>query len=210
MYEEKPQKKKRFKLFDTQREGKGITKEQANLPPNLKKFFILYRRDFSRLLSVNMLFVLGNFPVFFLLLPLSGMFSVNFATPFMSAAPLFFGVTAGAEAGMSAPQLALNGILGAQTGASTYLPIAYLFFGLSLLTLFTFGLVNVGTAYVLRNMIKGDPVFVWNDFWYAVKRNFKQGFLFGILDLFLLVLLPFNIFYYSVSPMCNFYYFIVF
>ena len=195
MHDELEPKKKRFKLFDSQREGKGITKEQANLPPNLKKFFILYKRDFSRLLSVNIILVLGNFPIFFLLLPLSGIFSVDFATAVSGAYPLFAGVTA--NGAVSAPILALNGILGAQTAGSTYLPIAYVFFGLSLLTFLTFGLVNTGTAYVVRNMVKGDPVFVWADFWYAVKRNLKQGFLFGILDLLLLVLLPFNILHYS-------------
>ena len=61
-------KKKRFKLFDTQREGRGVSKEEANLPPNFKKFFILYKRDFTRLLSVNIFMVLGNFPAFFLII----------------------------------------------------------------------------------------------------------------------------------------------
>ena len=195
MYGEEQPKKKRFKLFDSQREGKGVTKEQANLPPKLKKFFILYRRDFSRLLSVNMFIVLGNFPVFFLLLALSGMFSVDFAIPAAGSYSLFAGITA--QTGMSAPALALNGILGAQSAASAYLPHAYVFFGLSLLTFFTFGLVNAGTAYILRNMVKGDPVFVWQDFWYAVRRNVKQGLFFGMLDLLLLVLIPFNILHYS-------------
>ena len=196
MYEEEqPKKKKRFKLFDSQREGKGVSKEQANLPPNLKKFFIFYRRDFSRLLSVNMFLVLGNFPVFFLLFALSGMFSVDFATPAFGTYPLFSGITA--HTGMSAPMLALNGIVGAQNSASAYLPMAYVFFGLSLLTFLTFGLVNVGTAYILRNMVKGEPVFVWTDFWYAVKRNVKQGLFFGMVDLLILVLIPFNILHYS-------------
>lgn len=193
--EEQPKKKKRFKLFDSQREGKGVTKEQANLPPRLKKFFILYRRDFSRLLSVNMFLVLGNFPVFFLLLALSGIFSVDFATPAVGAYPAFAGMLE--HTALSAPLLALNGIVGVQSTASAYLPIAYVFFGLSILTFFTFGLVNVGTAYILRNMVKGDPVFVWADFWYAVKNNLKQGFFFGIVDLLILVLIPFNILHYS-------------
>ena len=149
--EEQPKKKKRFKLFDSQREGKGVTKEQANLPPNLKKFFIIYRRDFSRLLSVNLFIVLGNFPVFFLLIALSGILSVDFATPAVGSFPAFSGLLA--HTGTTAPMLALNGIIGPQATGGTYLPIAYVFFGLSLLTFFTFGLVHVGTTYVLRNMV---------------------------------------------------------
>ena len=193
--EEQSKKKKRFKLFDSQREGKGVTKEQANLPPNLKKFFIIYRRDFSRLLSVNMLLVLGNFPVFFLLIALSGLLTVDFATPAVGAYPLFGGLLA--HTGTSASSLALGGILGAQATSGTYMPLAYVFFGLSLFTFFTFGLVNTGVAYILRNMVKGDPVFVWADFWHAVKTNLKQGFLFGIADLLILILIPFNILHYS-------------
>ena len=117
MYEEEKEekKKRRFKLFDSQREGKGITKEEALLPPGLKKFFILYKRDFSRLLSVNILMVLGNFPALFLILALSGLVSNELAYPSNDA----FGVFAGLVEieGYSAPLLALNGILGTDKDA---------------------------------------------------------------------------------------------
>mgnify|MGYP003457848343 CR=1 FL=1 len=39
-------KKKRFKLFDYQREGKGISKNQPELAPGFKKFFISYKNNF--------------------------------------------------------------------------------------------------------------------------------------------------------------------
>lgn len=190
MEEEKKQ-KKRFRLFDTQREGKGVTKEEANLPPNLKKFFILYKRDFARLLSVNILMVLGNFPLLFLILAFSGVFSFDFVTPTKDIFSVFQGLVT--QNGFSAPLLALNGILGAQSPASAFQPWAYVFMGLGLLVFFTWGLVNVGTAYILRNMVKGEPVFLMSDFWYAVKRNFKQAFPFGILDLALIALFPINV-----------------
>lgn len=193
MYEEQnTKKKKRFKLFDSQREGKGVTKEQANLPPRLKKFFILYRRDFSRLLSVNIFIVLGNFPILFLIPVLSGLFSFDFAVPALNSFTAFNGIFLQQET-MSAPMLALHGIFGAQSAGSEYQTIAYVFFGISALTLFTFGLVNVGTTYLVRNMVKSDPVFMWSDFWYAVRRNFKQAFFFGIFDLVVVCLIPFNI-----------------
>jgi uncharacterized membrane protein YesL len=57
----------------------------------------------------------------------------------------------------------------------------------------TFGLVKVGTTYIIRNLVKGEPVFMWSDFWYAIKRNKKQGFWFGILDFAVLLIIPFNI-----------------
>ncbi|MBP3436589.1 MAG: DUF624 domain-containing protein [Clostridia bacterium] len=189
--EEETKKKKRFKLFDSQREGKGVSKEEANLPPNLKKFFILYKRDFGRLLTVNMFMVLGNFPIFFLALAFSGILSYDFVSPALDAFPVFQALVA--QEGLSAPLLALGGIIGVYTPAASFKPIAYVFMGLGLLLFFTWGIVNVGTTYILRNMVKGEPVFMWSDFWYAVKRNFKQAFPFGMLDLLLLGLLPVNV-----------------
>ena len=195
MYNEEKPKKKRFKLFDTQREGKGITKEEANLPPRFKKFFILYKRDFFRLLSVNLLTVLGNFPAIFLLLGLSGVFSLNFATHAAPAYTVFSGLLT--QEGVSAPTLALNGIIGAPVMDSSATVTTYILLGLGVLTFFTFGIVNVGTTYLLRNMVKSDPVFIWSDFWYAVRRNFKQAFVYGIFDLLLIILIPYNIIFYS-------------
>jgi uncharacterized membrane protein YesL len=70
----------------------------------------------------------------------------------------------------------------------------YIFYAIAAITLFTFGLVNVGSAYILRNIAKGEPVFVWSDFWYAVKRNWKQALPFGALDAGINVLLVWNIY----------------
>lgn len=201
-----PPKKKKFKLFDSQREGKGVTKEQANLPPNLKKFFFLYKRDFTRLWGVNALLVFGNFPVFFLILAFIGFFSIDYTTPASNVFPLFSGISSFAE--ISSPLLALDGIWGVQTSGSVFLPTAYIFIALGLLVFFTFGIVNVGTTYILRNMIKGDPVFIWSDFWYAIRRNFKQAFFYGILDLIIVCLLPWNLL--QLSAQDNFWLGIVF
>ncbi len=184
-------KKKRFKLFDSQREGKGVSKEEANLPPGLKKFFILYKRDFTRLLSVNIFMVLGNFPAIFLIIALSGVLNNDFVRPVNDAYGVFAGLTQ--IEGYSPALLALNGVVGGIVAGSAYTPLTYVFFGLGALTLFTFGCVNVGTAYILRNMVKGEPVFMWSDFWYAIRRNFKQAFFFGILDLIVICLIPYNV-----------------
>lgn len=190
MEEENQPRKKRFRLFDSQREGKGVSKEEANLPPKLKKFFICYKRDFSRLLSVNIFYVLGNFPVLFLIMALSGIFSLDYTRPLAGISAVWDGARTALGAGGASA--ALDGVYGAFTNASVFRPIAYVFLALGALTLFTWGLVNVGTAYILRNMVKGDPVFIWSDFWYAVKRNFKQAFFFGIFDLLILAIIPVN------------------
>ena len=69
---DKNNKKKRFKLFDTQREGKGVSKNTNTLEPGLKRFFISYKDNFGKLVSVNIFFILGNFPLIFLIAALSG------------------------------------------------------------------------------------------------------------------------------------------
>ena len=79
-------------------------------------------------------------------------------------------------------------------------PLTYVFYGLAALTLLTFGCVNAGTAYILRNIVKGDPVFLWTDFWYAVRRNWKQALPFGILDGIVHATLIFNIINNISSP----------
>ncbi|MBO5653382.1 MAG: hypothetical protein J6S44_04120, partial [Clostridia bacterium] len=192
---EENKKKKRFKLFDSQREGKGVTKEEALLPPGFKKFFILYKRDFSRLLTVNIFMVLGNFPALFFIV------SQLVSTPFVYPSNNAFGVLDGllGVEGYTAPLLALNGVLGEMATSNAYTPLAYLFMGLGALTFLTFGLVNVGTTYILRNMVKGEPVFFWSDFWYAIRRNLKQGFFFGIVDLLILILIPYNVWVLSLG-----------
>lgn len=61
-----PQKKKKFKLFDLYRDGKGVEKEEAG-PPNLKNFFKLFGRKFTRLLSLNLYMLLEFLPLVLIL-----------------------------------------------------------------------------------------------------------------------------------------------
>ena len=46
----------------------------------------------------------------------------------------------------------------------------------------TFGLWNVGLTYLMRELVNGRPVFIFSDMKHAIKRNFKQGILFGLID----------------------------
>jgi len=91
----------------------------------------------------------------------------------------------------SMSQYAVNGL---QDQILVNTPLSYVFYGLGALTLLTFGLVNVGTAYIFRNIARGEPVFIWHDFWYAIKRNWKQALPFGIIDGIINCILIFNIY----------------
>jgi uncharacterized membrane protein YesL len=60
----------------------------------------------------------------------------------------------------------------------------------------TFGWQNVGAAYIVRNMVRGEPVFIWSDYFYAIKRNLKQGFFLGLIDAVVIFTLGFDIAYF--------------
>lgn len=192
-------KKTRFKLFDSQREGRGVEKTDVYTKTDLKGFFIKYKLYFTRLLSVNLLMVLGNFPLIFAAFAMSTLTRVLYLAPSSPSFPLLFGLVS-QQSQTSAFNLILMGIEGVQYEASAMTPATYILFALSALVIFTFGVVNVGTTYVLRNMVKGDPVFIFSDFFYAVRRNWKQALPFGILDAILLFLIPFDIFYLISTP----------
>ena len=185
--------KKRFKLFDSQRVGKGVSKNQAKLEPGLKRFFVIYKNNLGKLVSVNIFFILGNFPIFFLIATLAGVTQNNAYLPLSDVFQNLSGVFS-ADGGMTPYKLTLYSLEGLQ--AHTYVPTAltYVFYGIGALFLFTFGIVNVGTAYIIRNMVSGEPVFVWTDFWYAVKRNWKQALPFSVIDALITGLLVYNIY----------------
>ncbi len=191
--ERKAKKKKSF-FRREKKEKPDLLPDDIYKKTDLKGFFIRFKHNFSKLLSVNILMVLGNFPFIFGILALSGLTKNPFVNP---SSELFF-ILRGATVASPAvtPSGALSyGLGGILVESSAMTPLTYVLIGLCCLMFFTFGIVNVGTTYLIRNMIKGEHVFLWSDFWYAVKRNFKQAFFFGILDLLLLVLIPYNIVY---------------
>ncbi|MBO4284328.1 MAG: DUF624 domain-containing protein [Clostridia bacterium] len=193
--ETEPKKKRKFRLFDTQREGKGVSKEQAlNEGTGLKRFFRLYRDNLGKLFSLNIMMVLGCIPLLFAILALSGTVSQEFSAPMSSLFPLIRAESAG-QAEATPANLVVLAIDGLQTSqrASTFW--TYFFFGLSGLTVFTFGFVNVGAAYVTRGIVMGDPVFPYSDFFYAIKRNWRQGLIVGVIDSLILALLGFDLYY---------------
>ena len=183
---------KRLRLFDITRDGKGLSKNSKDESGGLKRFFISFKDNFGKITSVNIFMVLGNFPLIFLIATLSGFTKAKAAIPafdvFQNLAGHF------ANSTPSAHSMSLFAQEGLQTVLYRPTTTTYVFYGLAALTLFTFGIVNVGSAYILRNIAKGDPVFVWSDFWYAVKRNWKQALPFGMIDVAINFILIWNIY----------------
>ncbi len=190
-------KSKRLQIFDFQREGRGVSKREADMGTGLKRFFVSFKNNFDKIIYTNIFMVLGNFPVFFLIVALSGYTQLDTAVPMYDIFQNFAHIYK--EGAVSAFDMAVYALTGIQN--QTLLPsvLTYIFYGISVLTIFTFGCVNVGTAYILRNIAMGEPVFTWSDFWYAIKRNWKQALPFGIIDIAIHAILIFNIYSFMMS-----------
>ncbi|MFA5561028.1 MAG: DUF624 domain-containing protein [Eubacteriales bacterium] len=184
--------KKQFNLFSFHRDGKGVNPEDVVTDTNLKGFFYRYRTSFGKLLSVNIIMVLGNIFLLFLVLTLAGYTKVPFLRPLYDVYGIQHSMSLLSPP--TAADLALGALNGALVNDMANTPLTYVFYALSALTLFTFGLVNAGCAYLLRNIATGEPVFPVSDFFYAVKRNWKQALPLGILDLAILCLIPYNLY----------------
>ncbi len=182
---------KNFKLY--QKEGKGVSKNQSDLPHGFKRFFSTYITNFNKLVTVNIIMVIGNLPIFFLICNLAGFFKKSYYIPFFDAFQNIAGIFS-AEGSVTPYKMALYAVEGLQNQALAPSAVTYIFYVLGALTLFTFGIVNVGTAYIVRNMVSGEPVFVWSDFKYAVKRNYRQAIPFGIIDIAITAILTLNIY----------------
>lgn len=198
---DKDKKKKKLQILDIARDGKGISKNNTAKPGSIKKFFISYKDNFNKIIFVNIFFVLGNFPLIFLIATLSGYTKLESQLPmydiFQNLNPFF----TGEQSGFS---MTLYSLTGLQSEVLIPTTLTYVFYGISALTLLTFGVINVGTAYILRNIAKGEPVFTWSDFIYAIKRNWKQAFPFGIIDILINAILILNI-YNMVANSANFF-----
>ncbi len=201
-------KKKKFKLFDMNRDGKGV-EGYEDRKPTLKFFFKLYFRKFTQILQLNLIMLLMVVPLIVILF----VFLLGDKTPTvtgLSFAPLYGIATSGAELGLGSildPTII-------QMEIPIFSPVIIgLIIGLMLILAIAWGWLNVGAAYVSRGLVRGDPVFVMSDFIYAIKRNFKQSFFLGLLDfIFCAVLISDFAYYYNVtgSFIVDFMYFAIF
>ena len=192
-------KKKKFslyKLFNPDGKGLELPADDLKGPDNLKKCLIIYKRNITSIICLNFLIIFGNFPLMFGLLALSG----NLSIPTTAASSSLFAPLAGVMKFDSSPVTsALFGVHGMQSAIYTPTKWTYIFLGLSLLVLFTYGFVNTGVTYVLRSMVRREPVSLWSDFWRAIKRNVKQALIMGIIDVVIIGLLVYDIMFLALN-----------
>lgn len=205
---QKKKSEKKFKLFDMNRDGKGVY-EAENRKPTLKFFFVLLKRKFPQLLQLNFLMLLQIIP----LAIIAGIYFLGTKTPTITEAtyvPLY-GIARSLPSSSLTNALDLSGI---QMELPVFSPLMIVsMIVLVLILAITFGWQNVGAAYVLRGLFRGDPVFVFSDFFYAIKRNLKQGFWLGLLDFICcgVLIMDFAFFYFRTGSFgADFMYFAIF
>ena len=197
----KKEKKIRFNLFNRfqNRDGKGVDPDEVKIAddPKLVNFFKLVGRKINQLLSVNLFIIFGNFPIFFLLLALTRYFSIHTTAPIYTAYAPLYGIM---KFGESSPAIAsLWTVFSRRTDISIPSVVDWILIGLGLLVIFTFGPVRVGVTYILRNMFRGEPIFMWHDFWYAIKRNLKQALIYGVMDVIIIFLIVWDIVFFNLN-----------
>jgi len=186
-----------YDIFNPKGNGKGLTKEEIKQPRTASRFFRFYFANFNVMFALNIFFFLGNFPLLFGLFALSG--NLNVATSAAASslfAPLYGVIQLD---GMDPVKAALFGVHGIQTQISLPTTATHVFYWLTLLVFLTFGIVNLASVYVMRNIVKGDPSMFLTDIKYSIKRNWKQGMLLGILDLLFILIIGYDLIFFYLS-----------
>ncbi len=196
----KKEKKSKFNIFNRlSKDGKGVEKDEIDISddPKLINFFKLVGRKINQLLTVNLYYIFFNFPVFFLLISSTGYFSTHVSAPVYTVFGPLNGIMQYSES--RAAVSALWSVFAKRQNINLRSPIDYIFLGLGLLLIITYGPVRVGLTYLLRNMFRGEPVFMWHDFKYAIKRNIKQALIYGVLDVLIIFLLGYDLFFFNIN-----------
>lgn len=156
---------------------------RASLPSNRwELFWDIFKGRFWKLVLINLLVLLFTLPLIAMLIfryvavinygmvyPFSQSFGIGYG-----ALPTMVGAAESIEVSVNLTMLLFS-------------PIAFMFLALGL----------AGGAYVIRNMVWTEGIFVANDFWRGIKKNFKQ---------LLLVMIVYSVVFYlailSIS-LCN-------
>ena len=185
--------KKRFKLFDMNRDGKGVYEVESR-KPTLKFFFVLLWRKLSQLLQLNLMMLLQIIPI----LTILGLYLLGTKTPTVTEAiyvPIS-GITKIIPSPSLTTALDLSSIQMELPVLAPWMNV--LIIALVLFLALTWGWQSVGATYVLRGLFRGDAVFVFSDYFHAIKKNFKQAFFMGLLDFIVsaVLIVDFIFFYY--------------
>ena len=139
--------------------------------PTLKRYFKLLGRRFWKLVTLNLMMLPLIVPVlvcFYLYVSMR-------QTP-VSGEVLFPQLLGASAVGSTPTATLLFDLFGTQQNIPVFTTWTYIGMGICIAFLvITFGWQNVGSAYILRSLVRGDPVFIFSDYFYAIRRNLRQG-----------------------------------
>ena len=179
-----------YNIFVNKTAKKDAVGYLKNEPKNVITYFKMMWRNFSRIFYLNLFMVLGNFPVFFALLGISGLVSERGVSAQSSLFGNYMGVLSFAE--KNPVTAAMFGIHGVQVETNVNTPLTYIILALSLLVVFTWGYVNTAVAINMRNIVKCDHVFLFEDTKSTIKKNKVQALVVGVLDLLIMAFVVYD------------------
>lgn len=197
----KKTKKNRFNLYDWfyKRDHKEDADDDRDAARNFPFFFKLLWRNFSRVFTLNIYFALGGIGIWLLLLLLSGVVGPHSSAPTSDLfAPLY-----GAAQMVENPSPVLSLLLSVHATVIEISVMTPFMIGLIVAAIVllcaTFGPVMTGITYNMRNIVRGEPLFLWQDFWHAIRTNLRQCIVLGILDLGILTSLIYGLIFYYMN-----------
>ena len=164
-----------FGLFDYTKPGKGVEADKPKKHP----FFLFWElvwRKLGRLITLNLMY-------FIVILPLIAVAYLMMYEQILTFFPAF----AEEEGFFSLLPSLLFSATSVLLETSPWL--AYLLVAASVVL---YGPATCGLTYVLRNYAQEEHAWI-SDFWDRTKKNFRQGFFLGLVDIVVVSLLVYNI-----------------
>lgn len=183
-----------YNLFNPNKDREEDAPEEDQRP-TLRRFFRLLRRKFWKLITLNLMMLPMILPILIAVFIYLGMHTTPTANNAVFSPLYGVGlITSTTETTFLLDLFGAQALIPAYNNTAAYVGIGICIGFLVL----TFGWQNIGATYVLRGIVRGDPVFPFSDYLYAIKRNWKQGFFLGLIDAAILFFLGFDfLFFYN-------------
>ena len=197
------------KLYDffsggKNKNDKGLSKKQVEYDKKLGFgfFFRLLKMRLGKFSASNLIFALCNIFFFVALFAIAGFLDHSVYTAGSNLYPQVTGISQYID---SPVIVALKGLFAVKTDMRVFSTASnILLYGSGAILFFTFGLSTIGLIYNMRNVCTGEHVDTWGDYFYAIKKNWKQGIILGILDIVLILVLMYDIVAYRYNVGLNF------
>ena len=190
---------KKFGFFSQKERSDALAEDTS---PTLAYFFKKLWRKMGKILTLNLMMTFRFLPLVAILLIY--IFGQHVPTTNNTMYAPLLGISLTGTSGVAAPLLGIFGEQG--TGANPSTAAWVVMIALGVFTVLTWGWQTVGGTYNLRSLVRGDSCFLWSDYFYAIRRNLKQGFFMGLLDVLAIAVLFFDWYYFGAMTGSSFAY----